>query len=192
MLRRRAQPEPASAASETRGGDGGPSGMARDRCPVGLRRCSGLSWRWRRFKRYGQGPGQGGLRRSLPVLVGSASAAAAEESQAGGAPATSVLRGQGGAKRRSQLSRGESDTGGAEHARGKQPCPNECQQHRVPGTEPLSATGESPPPVSRFGQSNPSRWTACHGVPQYNLGSCWKYCYCAHLEPWYPMISYMI
>jgi hypothetical protein len=44
----------------------------------------------------------------------------------GGEPsgATSVRRGQGEAKRRSRLSRGETDTGGAEHTRGKLACLN--------------------------------------------------------------------
>jgi hypothetical protein len=62
--------------AETQGGDGGPSGMARDRCPVGLRRHRGPSRRRRRVKRYGQGPGRGVLRRGL--LMG----AAAEKGQA--------------------------------------------------------------------------------------------------------------
>jgi hypothetical protein len=86
--------------AETRCSDGGPSCMARDRCPGGLRRRCGLSRRRRRIKRYGQGPGRGGLRRDLRV------GAAAEENQA-------ARRASGGAR--------EERNGGAGGVEGRQP-----------------------------------------------------------------------
>jgi hypothetical protein len=66
----------------------------------------------------------------------------------GGEPsgATSVRRGQKGVTWRSRRSLGETDTGGAEHTRGKRPCPNVRQQHRFQARR--LATGGSQPPVS--------------------------------------------
>jgi hypothetical protein len=95
----------------------------------------------------------------------------------GGEPssATSVRRGQGGAKQRSRRSQGETDTGGAEHTRGKRPCLNVRQQRRGPGkARRSSATGGSPPPVGWVCRSD--RWTAHRGAPPCDLGSCGKYC----------------
>jgi hypothetical protein len=134
--RRRRQ---ARRPAETRGGDGGLSSMARDRCPVGLRRRRSLSRRRRKVKRYGQGPPAArGRRRGLRR-----GGRGVGEEPSG---ATSVRRGEGGTKRRSQRSRGVTDTGGAEHTRGKRPChgpgPNVHQQRRGPGKE--VANGRDP------------------------------------------------
>ncbi len=112
--------------------------------------------RQRRARWYGEGPtpcGSATTPRSIaaaekgqPVSPGTGVRRSATRSAGGrgggGEPsgATSVRRGQGGAnlhsaKRRSRLSQGKSDTGGAEHTRGKRPCPNVRQQRRVPGKE---------------------------------------------------------
>jgi hypothetical protein len=112
--------------------------------------CGDVRRRWR-AKRYGKGPMPCGFAKK-PLSI-----TAAEKGQAvwpgtgarlsvtlsaggrgsGGEPsgATSVRRGQGEAKRKSRRSRGETDTGGAKHTRGKLACPNIRQQRRVPGKE---------------------------------------------------------
>jgi hypothetical protein len=102
-----------------------------------------------RAKRYGVGPmpcGSATTRRSIAAAekgqaVGTGARRSATRSAGGcgggGEPsgATSVRRGQGEAKRRCRRSRGKTETGGAEHTRGKRPCQNVRQQRRVPGKE---------------------------------------------------------
>jgi hypothetical protein len=118
---------------ETRGpgGDGGPSGMVGDLCPVGLRQHRGRSRRRAAEKGQAVLPGTG-ARRSAMLSEGGRGG--------GGEPsgATSVRRGQGGAKRGSRQSRGKTGCGGADsgsavHTRG--PWPNVPQQRRSPGKE---------------------------------------------------------
>jgi hypothetical protein len=108
------------------------------------------------------GTWRGGLRRS------------AGERGGGGKPsgATSVRRGQGGAKRRSRQSRGKTDTGGAEFtpSRWKRPCHVQMYVSSVGFQARRSGTGGSQQPVS--GVHLFDRWTARRGAPPCDLGSC--------------------
>jgi hypothetical protein len=160
------RPAPGNAQ---RGGDGGPSGMARDRCPVGLRRRRGLSRRRRRVKAVW--PGTGARRSAATRSAGHRVGAATEENQA-------VRRASGGAR--------EERDGGAGGVEGRQILEEQSLlEVSDRGQMCLSsvgvqarrwATGGSPPPIS--GARRSYRWMAHRGAPMRDLESCRKhYCF---------------
>jgi hypothetical protein len=121
---------------------------------AGAGKRTGTARRRRRAKRYGEGPmpcgsattprsiaaaekGQSGMDRDRGKAVCDAVCGSPGGRGYGGEPsgATSVRRGQGGARRRSRRGRGKTDTGGAELTRGQRPWPNVPQQRRSPGKE---------------------------------------------------------
>jgi hypothetical protein len=120
--------------AETRGCDRGPSCMAtlaRDQCSVGKGSIVAVE------------KGQvvwSGTRATQSAMLSAGGCC-------GGATSVQRGQGQGGAKQRSKWSRGETDTGGAEHTRGKGPCPSVRQQRRGAGKD--SEVGNGREPTSR-------------------------------------------
>jgi hypothetical protein len=135
-----------------------------DLLSMGLRQRHGLLLLRRRVKQYGQGLGRCCLRVYYAVC------------SSGGelSGATSVRRGQGGEKRKSRRSRGETDTSldeqsileGSDHV--------QMYVSSVGFQARRWATGRSPPPVSVV--RRPDHWTERRGAPPCDLGSCRNYC----------------